>query len=167
MVAADFIGGDDFLCLSGDDLLLRNDSGSDLADMVTHWERAGTAAALAAAVVPGDSASRYGVLLTRQQGEDLLLDRLVEKPADYAETIAHAYISRGVFPGEFMAHLDKLQPSPASGEYQITDAIVSLAADRDVLIHPVAGAYLDCGDPAGLLAANLAAARAAGIAIPE
>lgn len=62
MAAADFVGGDDFLCLSGDDLLLRDDGGSDLADMVAHWENAGTAAALAAAVVPGESASRYGVL---------------------------------------------------------------------------------------------------------
>lgn len=167
MIAADFIGGDDFLCLSGDDLLLRNDGGSDLADMVTHWDSTETAAALAAAVVPGDSANRYGVLLTNQREGDLVLERLAEKPANYTEPTAHAFISRGVFPGEFMTYLDKLQPSPASGEYQITDAITSLAAERDVLVHPVTGAYLDCGDPAGLLAANLAAANAAGLAIPK
>lgn len=167
MVAAEFVGEDDFLCLSGDDLLLRADGGSDLADLVARRDQAGTTAALAAAKVPGENAHRYGVLMTREHGEDLLLDQLVEKPKDFTGAVAYAYISRGVFPGEFMAHLDKLQPSPGSGEYQITDAIVALATERDVLVHPVIGRYLDCGDPAGLLAANLAAARAAGLNLPE
>ncbi len=35
ILAADFIGGDDFFLIAGDDLLLRDDGGSDLADLAS------------------------------------------------------------------------------------------------------------------------------------
>ncbi|MBM0230470.1 NTP transferase domain-containing protein [Micromonospora sp. STR1_7] len=44
IVAADFIAGDDFLLVAGDDLLLRNDGGSDLADLATARAAAGVPA---------------------------------------------------------------------------------------------------------------------------
>ncbi|WP_242911463.1 sugar phosphate nucleotidyltransferase [Actinomadura terrae] len=164
LVAEAFVAGDDFLCMSGDDLLLREDGGSDMADLVAARERAGAAAAVAAAVVPGTAASRYGVLRARSGG-DMILDRLVEKPTDWTAPEAHAYLSRAVLPGDIMTYLGKLTPA-ANGELQITDAINDLAAASPVLIHPTTGTYLDCGDPGGMLAANLAAARAANLQVP-
>lgn len=153
MVAADWVGGDDFLLMSGDDVLLRADGGSDLADMVRARAEAGTPGAIAAATVPGDQAHRYGVLVPRD-GD--LLDRLEEKPTGYVGETAYVNISRAVLPNAFLDFLDDLKPA-ANGEYQSTDAIDDLAGDLDVLVHPVRGAYHDCGDPAGWLAANIAA----------
>lgn len=163
MVARDFVGDDDFLLLSGDDVLLRGDTGSDLADLVQQRTTAGTAAAIAAATVPGTDAHRYGVLIG-WPGQPLL-DHIEEKPADYTAPTAHVNISRYLLPGSFTTYLDKLRPA-ANGEYQLTDAVHALAQDHDVLIHPIQGTYHDCGDPAGLLSANLAAARIAGLTIP-
>ncbi|MEV5710953.1 sugar phosphate nucleotidyltransferase [Actinoallomurus sp. NPDC052274] len=157
MVAAEWIGGDDFLLMSGDDVILRADGGSDLADMVRARTAAGTPGAIAAATVPGEQAHRYGVFVTRDAGGRLLLDRLEEKPADYIGDVAHVNISRAVLPNAFLDFLDGLKPA-VNGEYQSTDAIAELCEDLEVLVHPIRGTYHDCGDPAGWLAANNAAA---------
>ena len=109
-------------------------------------------------MVPGREAHRYGILQARTAGSGRqLLDGLIEKPARYEQATAYVNISRALLPGDALPYFSKLTPA-ASGEYQATDAIAACA--RDTLIHPVAGRYYDCGNPAGWLAANNAAARA-------
>jgi UTP--glucose-1-phosphate uridylyltransferase len=160
ILAADFIAGDDFYLIAGDDLLLRDDGGSDLADLAAARATAGTTAALAAATITGQQANRYGILHTRisLRGHHLL-DDLIEKPNHYSKETAYINVSRSLLPGEALPYFQKLAPAP-SGEYQATDAIAAFAQDHDTLIHPIAGHYFDCGNPAGWLAANNAAARA-------
>ncbi|MFE4829860.1 sugar phosphate nucleotidyltransferase [Streptomyces sp. NPDC056672] len=158
ILATDFIGGDDFLLLAGDDLLLRTGSGSDLADLTAARTHAGTPAAIAAATVPGTDAHRYGILThrTTAAGHPVLHD-IVEKPRHYKDTTAHINISRALLPADALNYFAKLDPA-ANGEYQATDAIAAYSRDHDVLIHPVTGQYHDCGNPQGWLAANNAAA---------
>ncbi|MFI6883791.1 sugar phosphate nucleotidyltransferase [Streptosporangium canum] len=166
MVAGKFVDGDAFLFLAGDDLLLRPDGGSDLADLVAARKHAGTPAALAAATVAGADAHRYGILATRHDEHgNRLLEAIVEKPAHHRDPIAHINISRALLPGDFIDYLDAL-PCAANGEYQSTDAIEAYARDHDVLVHPVTGQYHDCGNTTGWLAANLAAAQMQDIALP-
>jgi UTP--glucose-1-phosphate uridylyltransferase len=163
ILAADFTGGDDFFLIAGDDLLLRDDGGSDLADLTAARNAAGVPAALAAATVPGRDAHRYGILQARTAGRGhQVLEGLIEKPARYEQATAYVNISRALLPGDALPYFSKLTPA-ASGEYQATDAITAFARDHDTLIHPVAGRYYDCGSPAGWLAANNAAARARGL----
>lgn len=94
-----------------------------------------------------------------------MLDELLEKPGSYREPTAYINISRTLLPAEALAYFQKLTPA-GNGEYQATDAITAFARDHDVLIHPIAGQYHDCGNPAGWLAANNAAALAQGLAAP-
>jgi UTP--glucose-1-phosphate uridylyltransferase len=164
ILAADFIDGDDFFLIAGDDLLLRGDGGSDLAGLAAARTAAGTPAALAAATVPGREARRYGIFPPRAtaHGHELL-DDIIEKPDQYPQATAYINISRALLPGDAVPYFQKLTPA-ASGEYQATDAITAFARDHDTLIHPVDGRYYDCGNPAGWLAANNAAARARGLA---
>ncbi|MEV0003400.1 sugar phosphate nucleotidyltransferase [Micromonospora sp. NPDC050980] len=159
IVASDFIAGDDFLLVAGDDLLLRNDGGSDLADLAVARAAAGVPAALAAATVSGVEAHRYGILHPRAAEGLQLLDQLLEKPDRYGEPTAYINISRTLLPAEAVAYFQALAPAP-SGEYQATDAVIAFARDNEVLIHPVTGEYHDCGNPSGWLAANNAAALA-------
>jgi UTP--glucose-1-phosphate uridylyltransferase len=167
ILAADFIGGEDFLLIAGDDLLLRDDGGSDLADLAAARTSAATPAALAAAIVPGREAHRYGILQARTTTRGhRLLDGLTEKPARYGEATAFINISRALLPAEALPYFSKLTPA-ASGEYQATEAIAAFARDHDTLIHAVTGRYFDCGNPAGWLAANNAAARARGLSPQE
>lgn len=160
MLADEFVGDDDFLLTASDDLLLRTDGGSDLADLVAARTAAGTSGALAAATVPGIDAHQYGVLEPRPATNGYqLLDRLVEKPDKYDQTTAYIHISRTLLPAAAMDYFRQLRPA-ANGEYQATDAISAFARDHDMVIHPVTGQYHDCGTPAGWLAANNAVAQA-------
>lgn len=163
ILAADFVTGHDFFLIAGDDLLLRDDGGSDLADLAAARTAAATPGALAAATVPGDDAHRYGILQphTSPRGHQLL-DELLEKPTEYQQTTAYINISRTLLPGDAITYFEKLTPA-ANGEYQATDAILAFARDHALLIHPVTGRYFDCGNPAGWLAANNAAAHAQGL----
>ncbi|WFE54915.1 sugar phosphate nucleotidyltransferase [Micromonospora sp. WMMD1155] len=158
IIAAEFIGNEDFLLVAGDDLLLRADGGSDLADLAAARAAAGTPAALAAATVPGAEAHRYGILHPRTAAAGHhLLDELLEKPDSYGEPTAYINISRTLLPADAVAYFQKLTPA-SNGEYQATDAVAAFARDHDVLIQPITGQYHDCGNPAGWLAANNAAA---------
>ncbi|MFJ7905118.1 sugar phosphate nucleotidyltransferase [Streptomyces sp. NPDC096198] len=163
ILAADFVSGDDFLLIAGDDLLLRDDKGSDLADLTAARTATATAGALAAATVSGRDAHRYGILQPRfsPHGHQLL-EELLEKPDNYQQESAYINISRALLPGESIPYFQKLTPA-ANGEYQTTDAILAFARDHDLLIHPVTGRYFDCGNPPGWLAANNAAAHAQGL----
>ncbi|WP_341716569.1 sugar phosphate nucleotidyltransferase [Micromonospora sp. FIMYZ51] len=160
MIARDFIGDDDFLLLTGDDLLLRHDGGSDLADLVARRQQAGTPAALAAATVDGSQAHRYGVLSTRNHdAETHILIGMIEKPQDWPKPICYINISRYLLPGEITSYFDQLTPNPVTGEYQTTDVIEAYAAEHDILVSPTTGSYYDCGNLTGWLAANNAAAK--------
>lgn len=164
ILAADFIDEDDFYLIAGDDLLLREDGGSDLADLAAARTVAGTPAALATATVPGHDADRYGIFQTRPAAlGHKLLDNIIEKPDQYTQATAYINISRALLPGDSVPYFQKLTPA-ASGEYQATDAIAAFAQDHDTLVHPISGRYFDCGNPAGLLAAGNAAARAQDLA---
>ncbi|MFE7509314.1 sugar phosphate nucleotidyltransferase [Promicromonospora sp. NPDC057488] len=159
MLAEDFVADDDFFLIAGDDLLFRPDGGSDLADLAAARDRAGVAAALGAAVVPGADAGRYGVLTTRDAGARFpFLDAIVEKPASFTAPEAYANISRSLLPAAVLPYFRRLQAAE-NGEYQATDAIGAFAEDHDTLIHPVGGRYFDCGNTSGWLAANLFAAE--------
>lgn len=158
ILAADFIGTDDFLLIAGDDLLLRTDGGFDLADLAAARNAASTPAAVAAATVPGTDAHRYGILTPRAGSQ--ILDAIVEKPTEYGGDSAYINISRTLLPAGALAYFDKVTPA-ANGELQATDAIAAFARDHDTLIHPIRGRYFDCGSTTGWLAANNAAAQAA------
>ncbi|GAA1994307.1 sugar phosphate nucleotidyltransferase [Kitasatospora viridis] len=166
ILAAEFIGDEDVFLVSGDDLLLRPDGGFDLADLAAARTGAGTPGAIAAAIVPGAQAGRFGILNPRTgPGGAQVLDTLLEKPKDYEPASAFINISRVLLPAEAIRYFEKLLPA-ANGEYQATDAIVAFARDHELLIHPASGQYHDCGSPVGLLAAGLAAARVQGLSIP-
>ncbi|MER5418180.1 sugar phosphate nucleotidyltransferase [Streptomyces virginiae] len=165
MLAADFINGEDFLLLTGDDLVLHTRGGQDLLDLVAARTTAGTPGAMATTTVPGARAHRYGILtLKRNIHGHQVIGSLVEKPANYQAHTAYINISRVLLSGDALRYFDALQPSVSNGEYQAVDAIASYARDHDVLVHPISGQFYDCGDVAGWLAANNAAAGRSGIA---
>ncbi|WNV84741.1 sugar phosphate nucleotidyltransferase [Umezawaea sp. Da 62-37] len=167
LLATDFVGDDDFFLIAGDDLLLRTDDGSDLADLAAARAAAATPGAVAAVTIPGADAHRYGTLSPRiSTSGHQVLETIVEKPRDYHEATAYINISRTLLSADALVYFAKLTPAP-NGEYQATDAISAYARDHDILIHPITGRYYDCGNPAGLLAATNAAALAQGLVVAD
>ncbi|HEU0078277.1 MAG TPA: sugar phosphate nucleotidyltransferase [Longimicrobiaceae bacterium] len=159
LLARDWIGDSDWFLLSGDDVVLRADGGSDLADLVRDRDKAGVPAGLQVTEVPRDRVSRYGIIRTRKHGAWDVLDGAVEKPSPENAPSNLASISRFLLKPDFFRTLEDLDPDPQSGEYQSIAALITYAADHPVLVHKIAGEYHDCGQPSSWLDANNAAAR--------
>jgi UTP--glucose-1-phosphate uridylyltransferase len=161
LLAREWIGDSDWFLLSGDDVILRSDGGSDLADLADAHAAAGTDAGMQVTEVPWDRVSRYGVVKVREQNGIRLLDGAVEKPARKDAPSNLASISRFLLGPDFFDALDELKPDDKSGEYLSIAALINYAQDHSVLVHTITGEYHDCGQPNGWLQANNAAARLA------
>jgi UTP--glucose-1-phosphate uridylyltransferase len=164
LLAREFVGNSDWLLLTGDDVVLRSDGGSDLADLIAARTLAAVPAAIQVTEVPAENLSRYGIIRTRAHLDDparMLFDGAVEKPAPGHAPSNLASISRFVLRPDFFDYLDALSPDPRNGEYLSVTALIKYAADNPVLVHPIAGRYHDCGSINGLLGANLDAAEIA------
>lgn len=161
MLAREWVGDSDWFLLSGDDMILRADGGSELADLAEARDKAGMPAALQVTEVPRDRVSRYGIIRTREHHGYEVLDGAVEKPSLEEAPSNLASISRFLLGRDFFVVLDALDPDPKSGEYLSISALINYAQDNPVLVHKIAGEYHDCGQPNGWLEANNAAARLA------
>lgn len=162
MLARDFVDDSDWFLLSGDDVVLRGDGGSDLADLVAAREYVGVPAAMQVTEVPRDRLSRYGIIRTRSHGVDCaveVLDGGVEKPKPEDAPSNLASISRFLLRPNFFDYLDALEPDPSSGEYSSIAALIAYAQTYPVLVHTITGDYHDCGNVSGWLNANLAAEK--------
>jgi UTP--glucose-1-phosphate uridylyltransferase len=164
LLAREWIGGDDWFLLSGDDVILRADGGSDLADLALARDKAGTPAAMQVTEVPWDRVSRYGIIKVREQDGVRLLDGAVEKPPADAAPSNLASISRFLLGPDFFDTLEALEPDPKSGEYLSIAALINYAQDHPVHVQTITGEYHDCGQPNGWLEANKAAAALATLA---
>jgi len=159
IVARKWVGSSEWLLLSGDDLVLREDGGSDIAELIAARTKAGTSAAIQVAKVPIERVSRYGVIRTRIESGHLLFDGAVEKPRTELAPSNLVSISRFLLQPDFFDFLDQLEPDPITGEFQSISAIINYARTKSVLVHEIAGQYHDCGQPNGWLAANIAAQK--------
>jgi UTP--glucose-1-phosphate uridylyltransferase len=159
IVARKGVGSSEWLLLSGDDLVLREDGGSDIADLIAARTKACASAAIQVATVPMERVSRYGVIRTRIESGHLLFDGAVEKPRTELAPSNLASISRFLLQPDFYDFLDKIEPDLITGEFQSISAIINYAKTKSVLVHKIAGQYHDCGQPNGWLAANIAAQK--------
>ena len=159
MLARDWVGDSDWLLVSGDDVVLRADGGSDLADLVAARTAAKTPAAMQVTNVPADRVSRYGIIATRDHHGFPVLNGAVEKPAPEEAPSTLASISRYLLGPDFFDVLAVLKPDPMTGEYLSITALLDYAHTNPVLVHTISGDYYDCGHPGGWLEANNAAAH--------
>lgn len=158
MLARDFVGSSDWLLLTGDDVVLRDDNGSDIADLIA----TGASAAVQVTEVPRDRVSHYGIIRTRDEEGRMVLDGAIEKPSPEEAPSNLASISRFLLRSDFFDYLDALRPDPQTDEYYSFTALTAYAADHPVLVHPIRGTYYDCGNIDGWLDANLAVAGRSG-----
>ena len=70
---------------------------------------------LLATEIPGEDASRYGVLDIRSRGERLEVTNIVEKPEEYDKSVAYAMIGRMVITPRLMASIPKYRLTDGEG----------------------------------------------------
>lgn len=163
LLAQDFVGNSDWLLLTGDDIVLRHDGGSDLAELITARDRASAPAAMQVVEVPNERLSNYGIIRTcpsQDQGNQLLLDGVVEKPAHAEAPSNLASISRFLIGPDFFDYLATVEPHPTSKEYLSITALEDYAKAQAVLVQPIKGNYYDCGNTTDWLKANIAVQEA-------
>jgi len=140
-----------------DDLIIG--SPGCLAQMITAYDPCAAGHLVAAAEVPPEAVSAYGILApSGRRGRMVPARGVVEKPAPGQAPSDLAVIGRYVLDPSVFGALADLAPG-AGGEIQLTDAIATSAARVGLAGFRFEGARYDCGSASGLLAAALARAR--------
>lgn len=148
-----------FLYLTGDDFCYQSNDRSEAADLIQTWEQTQAAAVVSCREVPLEETYRYGIIETSQQNGFSYMKSLVEKPKAGTTSAHLANISKYVLTPAIFPILKGQSPDQSSGEIYITDTLIKLAKESPVAVHVPKGEYLDCGNVAGWLIANLRLAK--------
>lgn len=145
MLCREFLEPDEHvLVVMGDDFIFNADGSSEVARLLAAAETTGGSAMLAAQV-PRETVSHYGVIVTRDDVQDMQFDYIQEKPSIAEAKSNLINISKYVFRSDFFSEYLSLEVK-TNGEYYITDSINDYVASGNSLsVVPVTGTYLDGG----------------------
>lgn len=129
---------------------------NDLQMMMENFSQS-RAAQIMVEEVPADLVDQYGIVdvaKVPQEGESIVMQGIVEKPAVGHAPSNLSVIGRYILPAEIMTLLEKT-PRGAGNEIQLTDAIAMLQATSPVEAYRMLGQTFDCGSKIGYLEAIL------------
>ncbi|MFN5609296.1 MAG: UTP--glucose-1-phosphate uridylyltransferase GalU [Holosporales bacterium] len=155
--ARNLIGDEPFAVLLADDLVLAERP--CLVQMMEAYNKVGGNLVAITEVAP-EQTSLYGIIRpTRQQGNLIEADAIVEKPTPRLAPSNKAVIGRYILQPSIFKHLAE-KHTGAGGEIQLTDALDKII--REETFHGVQfeGQRFDCGNNLGFLEANIAFALA-------
>lgn len=153
LTARDFIGDEPFAVLLGDDLV---DAKTPCIKQMVDASEKHDAPVIAVFRVPDDKTHRYGII--DPEPEPLAertwkIRNMVEKPKkDPPSNLA--IIGRYLLPARIFDILEATQPG-VGNEIQLTDALIALNQENQILGYEFEGDRYDAGDIYGFLEANL------------
>lgn len=150
------VGDDDFAVLLPDVLVKDADSKNDLFLMMQRFEQS-QAAQIMVEAVPDHLVDQYGIVDVEQspaEGESVVMQGIVEKPAIDTAPSNLSVVGRYVLPAKIMQLLEQT-PKGAGNEIQLTDAIAMLQQTEAVEAYRMKGQTFDCGSKMGYLKAVL------------
>lgn len=149
---------DAFLVFMGDDFIY-NPRTIEAKEMIELFQKSNSQGLVTCISKPDSELHRYGVAVTRKEGEFTYLENLVEKPAPGTAPSNLINISKYIFTPKIFELLQDQEPNAKSGEYYITETATALARENNVVIHTPEGRYLDGGSVINWLKANLIVAK--------
>lgn len=138
--------------IMGDQFFLRDDDGSNTADLIKLMREKDATAALFGTEVPWEDISKGGSIEYDNDGNFV---RIVEKPSREEAPSNLNNSSFYIFDKELFELARTLPPNPKRGEYEVTDAINTyVSAGKAMPVGRTSGVYMDCGTPDAWLRAN-------------
>ena len=156
LCAKSIVGDDDFAVLLPDVLVKETDERNDLSLMIERYGMA-KAAQIMVEAVPESMVDQYGIVdvaETPAEGESIIMQGIVEKPAIGTAPSNLSVVGRYVLPAKIMTLLEQT-PKGAGNEIQLTDAIAMLQQSEPVEAYRMKGRTFDCGSKIGYLKAVL------------
>ncbi|MBN6525952.1 UTP--glucose-1-phosphate uridylyltransferase GalU [Acinetobacter pittii] len=156
LCAKSIIGQDDFAVLLPDVLVKDNSGQNDLSRMISRYE-VSQAAQIMVEAVPDHLVDQYGIVDVKQspaEGESIVMQGIVEKPAVSSAPSNLSVVGRYILPAKIMQLLENT-PKGAGNEIQLTDAIAMLQSTDIVEAYRMQGQTFDCGSKLGYLKAVL------------
>ncbi|MDC5308691.1 UTP--glucose-1-phosphate uridylyltransferase GalU [Acinetobacter baumannii] len=156
LCAKSIIGQDDFAVLLPDVLVKDNSGQNDLSRMISRYE-VSQAAQIMVEAVPDHLVDQYGIVDVKQspaEGESIVMQGIVEKPAVGSAPSNLSVVGRYILPAKIMQLLENT-PKGAGNEIQLTDAIAMLQDTDTVEAYRMQGQTFDCGSKLGYLKAVL------------
>lgn len=153
LMARQHVGDEPFVVVLGDDIV--DPSEPYLERMLAVHEQSGRPT-VALMEVPEDQTHLYGIATVEETEQDdvVAITGMVEKPPPGSAPSNLAIIGRYVLPGTIFDVLETT-PRGAGGEIQLTDALVTLAADEPLRGVVFRGVRHDVGDKLGFLKATV------------
>ena len=156
LCAKDIVGNEAFAVLLPDVLVKNHSTQNDLSLMIERFNASNTSQIMVEAV-PNHLVDQYGIVdvaQTPDEGESIVMQGIVEKPAVGTAPANLSVVGRYVLPAEIMQLLE-LTPRGAGNEIQLTDAIPKLQETQKVEAYRMKGQTFDCGSKIGYLKAVL------------
>lgn len=156
LCAKSVVGDEDFAVLLPDVLVKENHTENDLARMIQRFD-ASKAAQIMVEAVPDHLVDQYGIVdvaHSPKEGESVVMQGIVEKPAVDKTPSNLSVVGRYVLPAKIMQLLEQT-PKGAGNEIQLTDAIAALQKLENVEAYRMKGQTFDCGSKIGYLKAVL------------
>lgn len=156
LCAKDIVGDEPFAVLLPDVLVKDIDTQNDLSLMIQRFETS-NASQIMVEAVPDHLVDQYGIVDVAQspnEGESIVMQGIVEKPAVGTAPSNLSVVGRYVLPAEIMQLLENT-PKGAGNEIQLTDAIAALQNAATVEAYRMKGQTFDCGSKIGYLKAVL------------
>ena len=156
LCAKDIVGNEAFAVLLPDVLVKDPSIQNDLSLMIERFNES-KASQIMVEAVPDHLVDQYGIVDVAQspdEGESIVMQGIIEKPAVGTAPSNLSVVGRYVLPAEIMQLLEQT-PRGAGNEIQLTDAIAKLQETQKVEAYRMKGQTFDCGSKIGYLKAVL------------
>lgn len=155
LCAKDFIDGETFGVILGDDLVYNGDDTPALGQLIEQYEKTGSTI-VGCQVVAREQVSSYGIIKgTPTENPDLVyVEDMVEKPKVEEAPSRLAALGRYVITPDVFEILEHTKPGKG-GEIQLTDALKVMAHSENVYAYNFKGKRYDTGDKIGFLKATV------------
>lgn len=155
LCAKDFIDGEPFGVILGDDLVYNGDDTPALGQLLEQYEKTGSTI-VGCQIVAREQVSSYGIIKgTPTENLDLVhVEDMVEKPKVEEAPSRLAALGRYVITPDVFEILEHTKPGKG-GEIQLTDALKVMAQSGNVYAYNFRGKRYDTGNKLGYLKATV------------